>query len=186
MVQYVTRLLELHNRCCFPLTAHIFIVVIQLRPPCWPHTKLNTDNPKWTSSCHPQLSNNDRNICCPPILGKTLPSHCCHFRRLHAMADDRRAENQQEWSSYCAIYWCVCCVWCCLLWVLWLFATTQQPTGVMGSYTYGRVAPNKENQIHMCLEPSWEFYKVKNTNVNKIDKTYLIICGVLKSVIYGM
>ena len=38
----------------------------------------------------------------------------------------------------------------------------------------------------MCLEPPGMFNKAKNTNVNKIGKTYLIIRGVLKTVIYGI
>ena len=38
----------------------------------------------------------------------------------------------------------------------------------------------------MCLEPPGMFNKVKITNVNKIGKTYLIIRGVLCTVIYGM
>jgi hypothetical protein len=38
----------------------------------------------------------------------------------------------------------------------------------------------------MCLEPPGMFNKVKITNVNKIGKTYLIIRGVLCTVIYGI
>jgi len=47
----------------------------------------------------------------------------------------------------------------------------------MGRYTYGRVAPNKENRIQMCLESLTRFKKAKNTNVNKIGKTYLKLSG---------
>ena len=36
----------------------------------------------------------------------------------------------------------------------------------------------------MCLEPPGMFNKEKITNVNKIGKTYLIIRGVLCTVIY--
>ena len=38
----------------------------------------------------------------------------------------------------------------------------------------------------MCLDPQGIFNKAKNTIVNKIGKTYLIIRGVLKTVIYGI
>ena len=62
---------------------------------------------------------------------------------------------------------------------------SRQPTGVTQSHTYRRVVLNTENRVHMCLEPPGMFNKVKTTNVNKIGKTYLIICGVLCTVIYG-
>ena len=38
-------------------------------------------------------------------------------------------------------------------------------------HTHGRVALNKENRFHMCLEPPGIFNKAKNTNVNEIGKT---------------
>jgi hypothetical protein len=52
--------------------------------------------------------------------------------------------------------------------------------------TYGLVAVNKENRFKMALEPLEMFNKVKNTNVNRISKTYLKIHGFLKTVIYAV
>ena len=43
----------------------------------------------------------------------------------------------------------------------------------------------EENRFKMCLESRKRFSKVKNTNVNRIGKTYLKIRGFLKTVIYG-
>ena len=79
---------------------------------------------------------------------------------------------------------CVLCV-LCVVCVLATLGITWQPTGVTWSNTHGRIALNKENRFHMCLEPPGMFNKAKNTNVNIIGKTYLIILGVLKTLIYA-
>ena len=62
---------------------------------------------------------------------------------------------------------------------------SRQVSRVTRSDTYGRVAVKKENQFQMCLESLMGFKFVKNTNVNKIGETYLIIRGVFKTVING-
>jgi hypothetical protein len=51
--------------------------------------------------------------------------------------------------------------------------------------TYGRVAVDKENRLKITLDSPTMFDRVKNTNVKRIGKKYLIICGVLRTVIYG-
>ena len=48
------------------------------------------------------------------------------------------------------------------------------------------IAVGQENPFQMCLDSPTMFNKVKNTNVNKIGKTILIICRVVKTVIFGM
>ena len=62
---------------------------------------------------------------------------------------------------------------------------TRQPTGVLRRKTYGRVAVDKENRIKITLDSPTMFNRVKNTNVKRIGKQYLIIHGVLCTVIYG-
>jgi hypothetical protein len=58
-------------------------------------------------------------------------------------------------------------------WVFGLWSVTQQPEGVMGIYTNGHVASNKENQFLMALDsPGWVLY-MKNTNVKKFDSRIL-------------
>jgi hypothetical protein len=46
-------------------------------------------------------------------------------------------------------------------------------------HIYGHVAVNKENRFQMCLEPPGMFTR------QKTHMPYLIIYGVLKTVIYG-
>ncbi len=62
---------------------------------------------------------------------------------------------------------------------------TRQPTGVWGRKTYGRVGVNKENTPGNSLDSPTRFDRAKNTNVKRIGKIYLIIRGVLCTVIYG-
>ena len=62
---------------------------------------------------------------------------------------------------------------------------TRQPTGVLRRKTYGRVAVDKENRLKITLDLLTMFNRVKDTNVKRIGKIYLIIRGVLCTVIYG-
>ena len=62
---------------------------------------------------------------------------------------------------------------------------TRQPTGVLRRKTYGRVAVDKENRLKITLDSPTMFNRAKNTNVKSIGNKYLIIRGVLCTVIYG-
>jgi hypothetical protein len=66
---------------------------------------------------------------------------------------------------------CDCDVW----WVNWTVNVTQQPEGVIRSYTYGRVADTEKNWFLMVLDwPGSSIYD-KNTNITKSDQKGLII-----------
>ena len=62
---------------------------------------------------------------------------------------------------------------------------SRQLSGVTWSNTYGHDAAKKENQFHMVLESLGRLNKGMNTNVNKIVKTHLKLCGYLSTEIYG-
>ena len=79
---------------------------------------------------------------------------------------------------------CVMCVMCVLC--VWAKkCITQQPTGVLGRKTYGRVAVDEENPCQMSLESPTRESKVKNTNVSTIGKTYLKLRGYHNTEIYS-
>jgi hypothetical protein len=66
-------------------------------------------------------------------------------------------------------------MWCpVLLLVLRLFAITQQPPGVMGTYTYWHVAGGKEKPFKIVLDLICGFKHYKMENVPKIRHLELI------------
>ena len=71
------------------------------------------------------------------------------------------------------------------LWPPITLDVSRQLSGVTRSSAYGNVAVNEENRFQMCLESLTRLNKVKHTNVNRIEKTYLTLRGNLNTEIYG-